>query len=53
MIGVRQQFIGTDPDNLDIQMLITLWEDGTASIAYRDLLVSETWGPRHDLAPTP
>lgn len=53
MIGVERQFIGTDPDNLDVQMLITIWEDGSATIAYRDLLSSETWGPTHDLTPAP
>jgi hypothetical protein len=53
MVAAQQQFIGTDPANPDVQMLVTIWEDGTATIAYRDLLISTTWGPPHDLTPVP
>jgi hypothetical protein len=47
---MQQQFIGTDPGNTDTQMLFTVWEDGSATVAYRDTS-GGTWGPPHDLDP--
>jgi hypothetical protein len=44
-----QAFTGEDPCDPEVQMLITVWEDGTATIATRR--DSGTWGPPHDLDP--
>lgn len=49
-VMVERQFIGVDPGNTDTQMLVTIWEDGSASIAYRDTSQG-TWGPPFDLDP--
>lgn len=38
------EFTGKDPGNRDTEFLITVWWDGSGTIAFRDH-PTDTWGP--------
>lgn len=42
-----------DPGNADVEVMVTHWPDGTATLAYRDLTQSRTWGPPHQMDSRP
>ena len=51
MSEVTGLWTGKDPGNTDTEFLVTAYDDGSATIAYRDNSARRSWGIPHNLEP--